>query len=437
MTSLLYSPPCNKTSSYIKNKFGYTPAGIFSPQQTKTPLDINYALLSNKNSLDSLIAMANRLTPSGKKESPNHSQMKQPSDFCLEKNEHSPKAGRNQAKSQMKTVVKGPNFIRGNRKPGVSITTKVPSPLKIIQTLNGISSTQSNHMNNRNEGQLPSMEKVYHSSEYSIKNRISKNVIEYSYKEDINKYYKESMEDKGKSIDNFNANTHNLLLTLFDGHGGDSVSNYLQANYDQFLKKRLYETHGNIVNSLHTSFLQADKSLKEFDFVHVGATGCVVYITQEGNKKVVYCANVGDTRCTFFSQSKIERLSYDHRADDPKEKQRILNNGGIVINKRVMGQLMLSRAFGDFELKSFGVKCEPYITRKELSNQEKDQFLVIASDGIWDVISEGDVQDYIGLLQSRPNDGKSISYSLCEKLIQVALSRGAWDNLSVFAVKLN
>ena len=437
MTSLLYSPPCNKTSSYIKNKFGYTPAGIFSPQQTKTPLDINYALLSNKNSLDSLIAMANRLTSSGKKESPNHSQMKQPSDFCLEQNEHSPKAGRTQAKSQMKTVVKGPNFIRGNRKPGVSITTKVPSPLKIIQTLNGISSTQSNHMNNRNEGQLPSMEKVYHSSEYSIKNRISKNVIEYSYKEDINKYYKESMEDKGKSIDNFNANTQNLLLTLFDGHGGDSVSNYLQANYDQFLKKRLYETHGNVVNSLHTSFLQADKSLKEFDFVHVGATGCVVYITQEGNKKVVYCANVGDTRCTFFSQSKIERLSYDHRADDPKEKQRILNNGGIVINKRVMGQLMLSRAFGDFELKSFGVKCEPYITRKELSNQEKDQFLVIASDGIWDVISEGDVQDYIGLLLSRPNDGKSISYSLCEKLIQVALSRGAWDNLSVFAVKLN
>ena len=197
MTSLLYSPSCNKASSYIKNKFGYTPAGIFSPQQTKTPLDINYALLSNKNSLDSLIAMANRLTPSGKKESPNHSQAKQPSDFCLEQTEHSPK-GRTQGKSQMKSVVKGPNFIRGNRKPGVSITTKVPSSLKIIQTLNGISGTQSNHMSNRNEGQLPSMEKVYHSTEYSIKNRMSKNVIEYSYKEDINKYYKEAMEDKGK-----------------------------------------------------------------------------------------------------------------------------------------------------------------------------------------------------------------------------------------------
>ena len=152
---------------------------------------------------------------------------------------------------------------------------------------------------------------------------------------------------------------------------------------------------------------------------------------------MVYCSNVGDTRCTFFSKKTIERLSYDHRADDPKEKQRIINNGGIVMNKRVMGQLMLSRAFGDFELKSFGVKCEPYITRKEISNQDKDQFLVIASDGIWDVISEGDVQDYISFELSSPNEAKNVSYVLCEKLIQVALSRGAWDNLSVFVVKLN
>ena len=107
------------------------------------------------------------------------------------------------------------------------------------------------------------------------------------------------------------------------------------------------------------------------------------------------------------------------------------------MNKRVMGQLMLSRAFGDFELKSFGVKCEPYITRKEISNQDKDQFLVIASDGIWDVISEGDVQDYISFELSSPNEAKNVSYVLCEKLIQVALSRGDCDNLSVFVVKLN
>ena len=436
MTSLLYSPPWNKTSSHINNTFGYSPSSLFSLQQTP-PLDINYSLLSNKNALDSLIAMANRLSP-GQKELVNPSQVKQPSDFCLEQqDDNSPKTGKAQSTTQMKFVKKGPNFVRGNRKPGVSITTKVPNPLKIIQKLNGISGTQPNHMSINNEGKVPSIEKVYHSTKYSIKNKMSDNVIEYSYKEDINKYYKESMEDKGKSIDNFNANTHNLLLTLFDGHGGDSVSNYLQANYDQFLKKRLLETHGNVVNALHTSFLQADKALKEFDFVQVGSTGCAVYIAQEGNKQVVYCSNVGDTRCTFFSKKTIERLSYDHRADDPKEKQRIINNGGIVMNKRVMGQLMLSRAFGDFELKSFGVKCEPYITRKEISNQDKDQFLVIASDGIWDVISEGDVQDYISFELSSPNEAKNVSYVLCEKLIQVALSRGAWDNLSVFVVKLN
>lgn len=444
-SNLLYSPP-PKGLSYMKSKLNYSPTFLFSPQQAKIPpLDINYSQLSNKSSLESLIAIANRLSSpsqlsSGEKDKKEKiEKVKQPSDFCLDK-DISPKS-LNQTENQ--SVVQGPNFIRNNRKPGVSVTTKVPSPLKIIQTLNGIQSTKNNqNLNNKDDGNLSSvsvLEKVYYGTKYTIKNKLSKNVIEFSYKEDQNIYYKESMEDKGKSIDNFNSNPHNLLLTLFDGHGGDTVSNYLQANYNKFFKKRLNETNGNIINSLHTSFQEIDKALKTLEFVHVGSTGCVVYITQEGNRKVLYCANAGDTRCTLFSPNKYERISYDHRADDPKEKQRIVNNGGIVINKRVMGQLMLSRAFGDFELKTFGVKCEPYIIRKEINMNEKNQFLIIASDGIWDVLNEKDIQEYINLISANyaSYEDKIVTLDICQKLIQVALSRGSWDNLSIFSVKLS
>ena len=443
--TLLYSPP-PKGLSYMKSKLNYSPTFLFSPQQAKSPpLDIDYSQLSNKSSLESLIAIANRLNSpsphsSGEKnKKEKNEKVRQPSDFCLD-NDISPKSSN---ENENQPIVQEPNFIRNNRKPGVSITTKVPSPLKIIQTLNGIESTKNNqHLNNKDDGYLPSvsvLEKVYYGTKYSIKNKFSKNVIEFSYKEDQNIYYKESMEDKGKSIDNFNSNPHNLLLTLFDGHGGDSVSNYLQANYNKFFKKRLTETNGNVVNSLHTSFQQIDKALKTLDFVRVGSTGCVVYITQEGNKKVLYCANAGDTRCTLFYPNKYERISYDHRADDPKEKQRIVNNGGIVINKRVMGQLMLSRAFGDFELKTFGVKCEPYIIRKEININEKNQFLIIASDGIWDVLSEKDIQDYINLIctDCALAEDKIVTLGICDKLLQVALARGSWDNLSIFSVKLS
>ena len=81
---------------------------------------------------------------------------------------------------------------------------------------------------------------------------------------------------------------------------------------------------------------------------------------------------------------KFKRLSYDHRADDEEEKRRVQNSGGTIINNRVMGALMLSRAFGDFELKSFGVKCEPYYSYTEIDLNEKNQFVILACDGVWD-----------------------------------------------------
>lgn len=52
--------------------------------------------------------------------------------------------------------------------------------------------------------------------------------MEYSYKEEINLLNRNHMEDKGKSISNFNHDPNKILFCLFDGHGGDSVSNFLQ-----------------------------------------------------------------------------------------------------------------------------------------------------------------------------------------------------------------
>ena len=142
----------------------------------------------------------------------------------------------------------------------------------------------------------------------------------------------------------------------------------------------------------------------------------------------VYCANVGDTRCCLISPVNHRRLTYDHRADDPEEKKRILNSGGSVINGRVMGALMLSRAFGDFEFKSFGVKCDPYFHQIQIDLNEKNQFLIIACDGVWDVMDEDDIRQLIMFCNN--------SEELCKQIIKGSMKRGEWDNLSVFVVKL-
>ena len=262
---------------------------------------------------------------------------------------------------------------------------------------------------------------------YSIKQ--STTVLEFSYREDQNIANEERMEDKGKSIENFNGDKNQILFELFDGHGGESISHYLQNNFDRVYRKNLKIFKTDYENCFKTTFKELDNEIKKLDLLSMGSTACIVHIIKETpSKLVVHCANCGDTRASLISPMKFKRLSYDHRADDEEEKRRVQNSGGTIINNRVMGALMLSRAFGDFELKSFGVKCEPYYSYTEIDLNEKNQFVILACDGVWDLNTESDFQQLIMFC----ND----SEMLCNSIIKNTLRKDAWDNLSVFAIKL-
>lgn len=76
---------------------------------------------------------------------------------------------------------------------------------------------------------------------------------------------------------------------------------------------------------------------------------------------MIYIANVGDTRAVISRNGVAERMSVDHKCDDPNEVDRIRKEGGIVIDGRVGGSLAVSRAFGDYSLKSEGVTAVPYV----------------------------------------------------------------------------
>ena len=110
-----------------------------------------------------------------------------------------------------------------------------------------------------------------------------------------------------------------------------------------------------------------------------------------GNK-VVYVANIGDTRAVLNKNGLAERLSYDHKASDPAEIERVRNGGGIILDNRVGGSLAVSRAFGDHSLKRDGVIAKPYIKKHVL--RPFDKHLVIASDGVWDCLEDQDAINY-------------------------------------------
>ena len=289
--------------------------------------------------------------------------------------------------------------------------------LNLIQNYNGI----NNYYHNEN------IEKIHMNSFYTIKQNST--VKEFSYLEDQNIAKEETMEDKGKSIENFNNDKSNILFLLFDGHGGDTISKYLQKNFDKIYKKTLKENNNNIEKSLKISFSKINSEIKKLNLNSIGSTGCIVHIKwlSESNL-IIYIANCGDTRASLISPINYLRLSKDHRTDNKEEQERIINCGGNIINNRVMGMLMLTRAFGDFELEKNGVYCEPFINKVQVDLNQKNQFVIMATDGIWDLNNEREIMEMIMFDNN--------STSLVQNIVKNTLRKDAWDNLSIFDIKL-
>ena len=246
----------------------------------------------------------------------------------------------------------------------------------------------------------------------------------YSYKEDPNRTYRDYMEDKGIAALNLNDDPDKALFCLFDGHGGDKVSKFLQTNFIEYFKEML--PSNNIKEKLINLFKILDEKTKELNCYQVGATACIIYITKENGQRCLYSANVGDTRSILISNNEYKRLSYDHRANDDKEYKRIINDGGIVFGGRIYGTLMLGRAFGDWELKAYGVSSEPHITKINIS--DNDKYVILATDGVWDVLEEMEVYD----LSKKYDNSKD----LCNKIINNSIEKGSNDNISCFVICL-
>ncbi|KAL1131984.1 hypothetical protein AAG570_011594 [Ranatra chinensis] len=115
----------------------------------------------------------------------------------------------------------------------------------------------------------------------------------------------------------------------------------------------------------------------------------------------------------------------DHKPSLGTERNRIERAGGTVTIQRVNGLLAVSRALGDFEYKnSPGMKqCEqPVSPEPDVYVQERcpeDEFLVLACDGVWDVMSSADVCSY-----------------LANRLVDTCLYKGSKDNMSVVLISL-
>ena len=95
---------------------------------------------------------------------------------------------------------------------------------------------------------------------------------------------------------------------------------------------------------------------------------------------------------------------------------------------RVNGMLAVSRAFGDIGLKAV-VTAEPEISTYAMKGGEN--FLLLACDGLWDVMSPFDVEEYTDNYVTRKGSTEGITMELTRE----ARRRGSTDNVTLLFVK--
>ena len=154
---------------------------------------------------------------------------------------------------------------------------------------------------------------------------------------------------------------------------------------------------------------------------HEIQAGCTAVAALLRGKELVV-AWAGDSRGVLSRKGKAVALSTDHKPNQEKERSRIMQAGGFVKNMgghyRVNGNLNLSRAIGDLKYKANKsiapeaqiITADPDITQTVI--EPDDEFMVLACDGIWDVMSNQEVVDFVRprlRMHAGPMDQRSLA----------------------------
>lgn len=175
---------------------------------------------------------------------------------------------------------------------------------------------------------------------------------------------------------------------------------------------------------------------------NVGTTAVVAVV----NSWEIVVANCGDSRAVLSRGGKVVPLSRDHKPDRHDEANRIDAAGGRVVywdGYRVGGLLAVSRSIGDCYLKQY-VVSEPEVT--SLVRTKEDECLILASDGLWDVVSNDTACEIARRCLDSSRQKRAVENFLAEEdpastaaaamLVKLAYSRGSKDNISVVVIDL-
>ncbi|GMY31862.1 probable protein phosphatase 2C 39 isoform X1 [Fagus crenata] len=215
------------------------------------------------------------------------------------------------------------------------------------------------------------------------------------------------------------------LFAIFDGHLSHDVPDYLRTHlFDNILKEDDFWTEPE--KAVRRAYRITDTKIleKAVDFGKGGSTAVTAILI---NCQKLVVANVGDSRAVICKNGVAKQLSVDH--EPSVERESIEERGGFVSNfpgdvPRVDGQLAVARAFGDKSLKKH-LSSEPDISVEFIENDT--EFVILASDGLWKVMSNQEATDCIRQIK----DARAAAKHLTDE----ALNRKSTDDISCIVVR--
>jgi len=242
-----------------------------------------------------------------------------------------------------------------------------------------------------------------------------------------------------------------FFFAVYDGHGGTEASTYCQKHLHENVTQ--HEKYAmNKKEALIEGYKATDKKfLKKLE--DCGSTAVCALLTTEAKK--LFVANAGDSRCILASNGKAVPISEDHKPGNPGEKKRIkeaehtveietvLIDGKRHQLSRVDGQIAVSRAIGDGDFKdgdgppeSQAITCVPDVYERDI--KPADQFLVLACDGLWDVMENQEVVDFISKLLSKTKTVSDDAITqIADQLVTHAINnKNSPDNVTAVIVTL-
>ncbi|EDV96415.1 GH16235 [Drosophila grimshawi] len=251
------------------------------------------------------------------------------------------------------------------------------------------------------------------------------------------------MEDSHTHILSLPDDHGTAFFGVYDGHGGAAVAKFAGKHLHKFITKRPEYFCGSVELALKRAFLDFDSEMEHngtWSEKMAGSTAIVVLIKEQQ----LFSANAGDSRAIACIGGIVRALSFDHKPSNESEVRRIIAAGGYVEHNRVNGNLALSRALGDFMYKrNQNKKPEEQIVTADPDVQVCDitenwEFVLLACDGIWDVMSSNQVMEFV-----RERIAAGIQPDLiCEHLMTYCLAPDAYnyglggDNMTVILVCL-